>query len=90
MVKAAAAIEQALEEKTLNLVRPTRRMLKVFRFGPHTHARADFASALSCRKYGRGRDMLMVMEKVTNDAELASAVSNLLTEVGAYICTTPC
>jgi hypothetical protein len=36
VAKAAAAIKQALEEKTLTLVRPTRRMLKVFCFGPHT------------------------------------------------------
>ena len=36
VAKAAAAIKQALEDKTLTFVRPTRRMLKVFRFGPHT------------------------------------------------------
>ena len=29
-------------------------------------------------------EMLKVTKKVTNDAELASAVSNLLTEVDAY------
>ncbi len=29
-------------------------------------------------------EMLKVMKKVTKDAELASAVSNLLTKVGAY------
>ena len=38
VAKAAAAIKQALEEKTLTLVGPTRRMLKVFRFGLHTPA----------------------------------------------------
>ncbi len=36
VAKADAAIKQALEEKTLTLVGPTRRMLKVFRFGLHT------------------------------------------------------
>ncbi len=55
VAKATAAIKQALEDKTLTLVRPTRRMLKVFLFRP-THVRANCASGLSCRGHRRGRD----------------------------------
>ena len=36
VAKAAAAIKEGLEGKTLTLVRPTKPMLKMFRFGPHT------------------------------------------------------
>ena len=38
VAKAAAAIKEALDEKTLTLVSHKMRMQKVFRFGPHTLA----------------------------------------------------
>ena len=80
MVKAAAAIEQALENKTLTLVSHKMRMPKVSRFGPHTLALTVPQGSVVA---SMGEDeMLKVMKKVTNDAELAGAVLYLLTAVG--------
>ena len=56
-------------------------MLKVFRFGPHTLELTVPQGSVVARM--EEDEMLKVMKKVTNDAELASAVSNLLTEVDA-------
>ena len=81
MAKAAAAIKQALEDKTLTIVRPKRRMLTVFRFGPHT---LELTVPQGSVVAGMEEDEVMnVIKKVTNDAELAGAVSYLLTAVGA-------
>ncbi len=81
VAKAVAAIRQALEDKTLTLMRPTRRMLKVFRFGPLTlEVTVPQGSVVA----GMEEDEMMnVIKKVTNDAELDGAVSYLLTEKGA-------
>ncbi len=53
--------------------------------------RADSASGLIVASMHED-ETLKVMKKVTNDAELAGAVSYLLTAVGASatVCTTPC
>ena len=62
-------------------MRPTRRMLKMFRFGPHT---LDLTVLQGSVVASMDKDeILKVMEKITNDAELAGAVSYLLTAVGA-------
>ena len=54
----------------------------MFRFGPQTpELTVPQGSVVASMEED---EMLKVMKKVTNDADLASAVSNLLTEVGAY------
>ena len=81
VAKAAAAIIEALEEKTLMLVSQKMRMQKVFRFGPHTLAlTVPQGSVVASMDED---EMLKVMKKVTNDVELEGAVSYLLTAVGA-------
>ena len=81
VAKAPAAIKQALEDKSLTLVRPTRRMLKVFCFGPHTR---ELTVPQGSVVAGMEEDeMINVMMKVTSDAELECAVLYLLTERGA-------
>ena len=81
MAKAAAAIKQAIEETTLTLVIHKMRMQKVFRFGPHTLERIVPQGSVVAGM--AENEMLKVMKKVTNNAELESAVSYLLTAVGA-------
>ncbi len=70
--KLSAAIKQVLEDKTLTLVRPTRRMLKVFPFIPHT---LELTMPQGSVVAGIEEDEMMnVIKKVTNDAELEGAV----------------
>ena len=84
MAKAAAAIKQALEEKTLTVMRPKRRrMLKVNRFSPYT---LELAVPQGSVVAGMEEDeMMKVTKKVTNDVELEGAVSCLLTERGVRL-----
>ena len=57
------------------------RMQKVFRFGPHTLRLTVPQGSVVARM--DEDEMLKVVKKVTNDVELAGAVSYLLTAVGA-------
>ena len=65
VAKAAAAIKEALEDKTLTLVRPTGRMLKVFCFGPHmlelTVPQGSIVAGVE------EDEMMNLIKKVTND-----------------------
>ncbi len=81
VAKAAAAIKEALEEMTLTIVSRKMRMQKVFCFGPRTLAlTVPQGSVVASMEKD---EMLKMIKKVTNDAELAAAVSYLLKAEGA-------
>ena len=73
----AAATRWRSRRRHLLSVRPTKRMLKLFRFNLHTLEltvpQGTFVASME------EDEMLKVIKKGTNDAELAGAVSYLLT-----------
>ena len=57
-------------------------MLKVFCFGPHTLELTVHQGSIVAAM--EEDEMMKIIKKATNDAELEGAVPNLLTEVAAY------
>ncbi len=87
VAKAAATMKElALQEKTITLVRPTRWMLKVFRFDlDMLELTVPQGSVVAGMEEG---EVMKVIKKVTNDAQLAGAV--VPSQGGGCVCTTPC